>query len=120
MSGAVKLMPPDKAVGGSHYTSQSFEEAHTVVTGKGVLYGITIVNKNASQIYMWVFDNTASSGTRLTVPFPVPSGGIVSGSDLFGKPFSNGLRVAASSTLGTFTALGANDISMEVDWVVMP
>lgn len=118
---AVKIMPPDKAVGGRWYASQAAEEKKTVETGKGVLHRLAVFNSNASGRFLWVFDNTASSGTLLIAPIPLAANvGFADLTFLTGIPFTTGLRVASSTSGTTFTASTTADLSITAGWVLTP
>lgn len=110
---AVKIMPPDKAVGGKWYVSAAAEEHPQIVTGKGVLHRLAVFNSNAALRWVWVFDNTASSGTKVIGPFPLAAdSGFVDLTFLTGVPFSTGLRVAASTSGTAFSASASNDLTI--------
>lgn len=100
--------------GASWYNSSAAEEAAQVKSAPGLLFGFTVSNSNASDRFLYVFDNTASSGTLLVPPIPLQPGGEV-GSAVsyflpFAIPFSTGLRFASSSTNATFTASASSDL----------
>lgn len=117
MSAHVALQPPNMGLG-TWYQSQAAEEVKQVATGRYVLNGLYVVNVSASTRYVWVFDNTASSGTVLCGPFPLATGAYISLHLPFGMKADTGIRVAASSTLATFTASAANDLMMTVGYSV--
>ena len=116
MSGQALRVPDIDS--GKWYTSQAAEEVVQVRTGRGLFWSLYATNTSGSTRYVWVFDNTASSGTVVTGPFPIAAGQAL-GMDLrYGIPFENGLRVAASSTHATFTATAANDMRYSVGYGV--
>ena len=118
----IHLGPPNrKNATGKHYKSAAYEEAVLVRTGPGILNGVTVVNKKAAKVYLFVCDalGTPSIGNTLIPPIPISaSDGISTFDDVYGVPFTTGLYVAASSTIGTFTAIGSNDVNMLVDYSV--
>jgi len=98
------------------YCSQAAEEARQLATGKGSLTSLYVVNVAAATRYVWVFDNTASSGTVLCGPFPVAAGqglalGWPEGDDMNNSQprYATGLRVASSTSASSFAASGAAD-----------
>lgn len=99
------------------YTSQAAEEARTVKAGGGRLYKLLVANVNASARYLYVFDNTASSGALLLPPIPVAASGLAEVTLPGGLRFSTALRFAASSTIATFTAAGANDVYVTAEYL---
>lgn len=94
------------------YVSAAAEEVRQVKTGAGRLVQLALTNVNAAARYAWIFDNTASSGTLALPPVALAIGETKIISLLVPKRFTTGLRVAASSTLATFTAAGAADLIM--------
>lgn len=109
---AVSIMPPLQAVG-SWYVSASAEEKKSVFTGKGMLDYLYIVNNSASVRYVWIYDNTAASGTQLHAPLVLPAtSGFVCLDVRSGIAFGTGIYVASSSTLTTYTASSASDLQI--------
>ena len=106
MSG-VSIVPPGHKEG-EWYASQAAEAAKQVRTGKGVLHSLYVFNVQATVRYLWVYDNTAASGTVLMGPFEVPSLKGVSIESLTGNPFDTGLHVASSTSGAAFVAGGAD------------
>lgn len=82
----------------------------TVKSGAGRLLGFTVRHTDASALYLWLFDNTAASGTQLLIPFLVPaSSQIFIGTDLLttkGVAFSTGLTYGLSTSATSYTAYG--------------
>lgn len=82
----------------------------TVKSAAGVLIGLTARHTDGSSLYLWIFDNTAASGTSLIIPVLVPaSGQIIIGTDLFttkGLAFSTGLTYGFSTSGSTYSAYG--------------
>lgn len=103
------MLHPQTNVAGSWYQSQSAEDTKSVYTGKGCVHSISAINGNAAVRYLWVFDNTAASGTVLAGPFPIGINGSFTVQFPTGIPFSTGLFVAASTTPKTYTATGGTD-----------
>jgi hypothetical protein len=102
------------ASGTTWYNSAAAEENKQVKTGAGLLYGFIVSNSNAAARFLYVFDNTSSSGTAIVPPIPIQATGAV-GSAVevwlpVGIPFSTGLRFASSSTNATFTASASSDL----------
>lgn len=112
---STELKPPSYGHGEWH-VSQAADEVEQVHTGAGVVHSLYATNANAADRWLWVFDNTASSGTALLGPFLIPAGKYVSVDIAYGKEYSTGLRVAASSTHLTFTAAGANEHRFNVGY----
>lgn len=112
----VALQPPSDKVG-VWYISQAAEEVKQVATGRYTLSSLFVINLNASARYIWVFDNTASSGTVLCGPFKVAGSEQVSIEIPTGIVSEVGIRVAASSTGNVFTAAAADDFRMNVGYM---
>lgn len=100
------------------YNSSAAEESKQVKTGAGLMFGFIASNSNASDRFLYVFDNTASSGTAIVPPIPLQPSGDVGCAVQFwlpvAVPFSTGLRFASSSTNATFTASSSNDLRLTV------
>jgi len=117
------IAPPNRANAvGRVYKSSAYEEKPLIRTGKGVLNGLMVNNKNASTVYIYVCDLATASGmaigNTILPPIPVDKDKTVSVSDIYGIPFTLGLVVAASSTEATYTALGSNDVNMAVHYAI--
>lgn len=104
--------------GTTWYHSSAAEEVKQVKTGAGLLFGFIISNSNAAARIIYVFDNTASSGTVIIPPIPIQLltavGSAIEVYLPYAIPFSTGLRIASSSTNATFTASASNDFRMSV------
>lgn len=79
----------------------------TLRTGTGRLHYVRAFNTTAAKIYIFIFDNTAASGTLLVPPIPVAANDQTELST-FQIPFVTGCTVSASTTQTTYTAAGAN------------
>lgn len=101
---------------GTWYVSQAAEEVKQVATGRYVLNTLYVINVAAAKRYIWVFDNTASSGTVLAGPLPVNSGDFVCLGADHGIGASTGIRVASSTTGDVFTASAGSDLRMMVGY----
>lgn len=115
---AESLVAPEMPSGG-WYDSAAYEEhvAPTIEGAGGMLHTVVVTNKNASTVYVWIYQGTSSSGTVICPPFAVASGATVALDCRYGKPFTKaGLYVALSSTQSTFTALGSNDGWFQIGW----
>ena len=115
--------PARKQATGSHYHSTAYEEKPLVHAGRGIFSGLCCTNKNASKVYLFVCDLATASGMSLanTILPPIEvdaTDGFRAFEALYGVPFTNGLVVAASSTVATYTGLGSNDINIQVDYAV--
>lgn len=102
------------------YHSGSAESAAQVATGPGYVSSLSVKNVSASTRYVYVFDGTSSSGTRIEGPFTLASGaGIALGfSDertALGMRYTTGLYVGSSSTLATYTAAGGTDLLIDAE-----
>lgn len=116
---AVHIQVPIKpAVGGKWVSSTAAEEVRQVVTGKGMINSIHLTNANAAIRYAWIFDNTSSAGTLLCRPIPLAIAGGFAVDLPWGIPFAVGIRVAASSTIATFTASAAADLFMTIGYAL--
>jgi hypothetical protein len=102
----------------SWYNSSAAEENEQVKTGAGLLFGFIVSNSNAADRFLYVFDNTASSGTAIVPPIPLqPTGDVGSAVEVWlpvAIPFATGLRFASSSTNATFTASSSSDLRLTV------
>jgi hypothetical protein len=100
--------------GTTWYNSAAAEEAVQIKASAGMLFGFVISNSNAADRFIYVFDNTASSGTLLVPPICLqPTGEVGSAVEVFlpyAVPFATGLRIASSSTNATFTASSSSDL----------
>lgn len=77
----------------------------------GKLINLQALNVNAAARFLYLFDNTASSGTLIMAPIPLAIGGWTNIQFDVPKEFFVGLRFAASSgAAGTFTASGTADL----------
>lgn len=99
--------------GSSWYSSPvAGELTKTLKSGRGRLHSLRVVNTTVSKIYVFVFDNTAASGTLLMPPIPVASNDQVQLQQVFQIPFVTGCTVSASTTQTTYTAAGANSLQL--------
>lgn len=112
---AISLGTPGQDTG-KWYCSQAAEKSVQVDTGRGLLWSLVICNLNAATRYFYVFDNTSAAGTVLAGPFAVAAGDTRGIDCRYGIQYETGLRVAASSTFGTFTDSGANDARYTVGY----
>lgn len=119
MSEPVAIRPPTQPFG-TWYVSSAAEEKKSVVAGVGMLDYLEVANTTASVKYVWVYDNTAASGTALRGPFPVPANGATSFDLPQGIPFSTGVYVASSSTFGTYTGTTTADLIITCHYTKRP
>lgn len=115
---AGSLIAPEVPSGG-WYDSTAYEEhvAPTIEGPGGLLHSLAITNSAATDFYVWVFEGTSSSGRVICPPFKVVAGGTMALDWRYGRPFSkSGLYVALSSSLTTFSALGANSGWFQIGW----
>ena len=101
------------------YVSAAAEKTAVISAVVGKCYWATCYNNGASDIFLQLFDQTAAlAGTEVPkcAPVRVPSG--VTGwlDAAVGRPFENGLIIAASSTALTYTALASNDAFFDVGY----
>lgn len=87
------------------------ELTKTLKSGAGFLQFIRVCNTTASKIYVFVFDNTAASGTLLCPPIPVEANSHVFMTTL-GWRFVTGCTVSASTTQTSYTGAGANSLQL--------
>lgn len=80
-------------------------------TGRGRLHSLRVVNTTAAKIYVFVFDNTAASGTLLMPPIPVAANDHVY-LTFFQIAFATGCTVSASTTPTAYAAAGANSLQI--------
>lgn len=86
------------------------ELTSAVKSGAGKLFYLRVANTTAAKRYMFVFDNTAASGTLLCPPIPVAANDSV-GLVLPGPlQFATGLTVSSSTAQASYAAGGANDL----------
>lgn len=102
------------------YHSTSAESTAQVRTGSGNVSSLSIKNVSGSTRYVYVFDGTSASGTRLEGPLTLPSGSgiVLSFSDErtpLGMRFTTGLYVASSSALTPYTAAGGTDLLIDAE-----
>ena len=82
-----------------------------IKTGAGYLMSLQALNVNAAARYLYLFDNTASSGALICAPILLAIGGNGAIDFAIPRKFSTGLRYAASSgAAGTFTASATDDL----------
>lgn len=99
--------------GASWYTSPvAGELTKTLKSGRGRLHSMRVVNTTAAKIYVFVFDNTAASGTLLMPPIPVAANDQVQLQPFASVPFATGCTVSASTTPTAYTAAGANSLQL--------
>lgn len=104
---------PDISVGDSYTQSTSTNapvETALLKTGPGVLYALTLTNTSASDRFVFVFDATTASGELLMAPVPVSANRRESIELRYPVTANNGVFVAVSSTLASFTASGTADV----------
>lgn len=101
------------------YQSQAAEEKRLIATGNGVAQSVVVTNLAASTRYLFAFDATTATGTRLLPPVAVAPGDTVS-LDFDGLPleFATGLYLAASTTQGSYTGSGTADLDLNVEYSV--
>ena len=100
-------------------TSGALENAHTIKSGAGTLFGITITNTKGSTQFALLFDTQTApgSGAVPVLPIQLPASstvGVYWGS--VGRAFSQGIYVANSSTSATLTA-GSADCWFDAQYV---
>lgn len=83
------------------------ELTKTLKSVSGQLIYLRGCNTTASTIYIFVFDNTAASGTLLMPPIPVTANSQYE-IKTFSMRFATGCTVSASTTQTSYTAAGAN------------
>lgn len=83
----------------------------TLKSGRGWLQFVRVCNTTASKIYVFVYDNTAASGTLLCPPIPVEANSQFFITTL-GYRFATGCTISASTTQTTYTAAGANSMQL--------
>lgn len=94
------------------YTSPvAGELTKTLKTGRGRLLYLRAVNTTAAKIYVFVYDNTAASGTLLMPPIPVEANQQAE-IKTFGIPFVTGCTISASTTPTAYAAAGANSLQL--------
>lgn len=92
----------------STYMSAAAEEKPTIKSTPGLLFNLDIANVDSADNYVWIFDNSAASGTALIPPFKIAAGEL---RHIDGPiKFTTGLTVAASSTHATYSATSASDL----------
>ncbi len=91
----------------SNYTGAAAEVAQ-IKTGAGRLLALEVQNVNAAVRWLWLFDNTASTGNPLIAPIRCPTGDGVRITFPVPRGFSTGLRFNASDTIAFNTSGGAD------------
>ncbi len=100
------------------YSSSAAEEKNTAKSGAGTLFQILISNVSSATVYVYLFQNTAASGTLAMIPIPVPgNGGTASLDSIYGRAFTTGLYFASSSSATTYTATTTADLYVSAGYV---
>lgn len=112
MSGQYRKIAPDPR--GTWYRSNNFIEKVAVSSTSCVFDTIVVSNKNASTVYIYLYDAASATGTPIMPPIPVSTGNTVVFELPTGYRCATGLYVAASSSQASYVALASNDISFAV------
>ena len=103
----------------AHYQNDSFTTIN-VKDSAGRVYSASITNTTGGTLYFQIH-NTATTPAGAAVPkFKVlvpANGAVIVGNDLFGPngmEFDAGIAIAASSTLGTYTAASAGNLTCDL------
>lgn len=97
--------------GALHYMSQAPEAPKTVKASPGLLYGFLVVNTKATDVFLFVFDSAAASGTLLFPPIKITKdGGYASLRLTAAVAFFTGLTFASSSTVAAYTSTATSDL----------
>lgn len=89
------------------------ELTKTLKTGVGRLHELRVANTTAAKIYVFVFDNTAASGTLLMAPIPVAANDQYIPPQMSQRSFATGCTISASTTQTSYTAAGANSLQID-------
>lgn len=100
-----------KADGTWYASPVAGELTKTLKSSRGRLHYLRACNTTAAKIYVFVFDNTAASGTLVCPPIPVAANDVQE-LKTFQVPFTTGCTISASTTQTTYTAAGANSLQM--------
>ena len=98
-----------------NYTTAAAEVAQ-IKSGPGRLLALEVQNVNAATRFLWLFDNTASSGTVLIAPIRCPTGDGVRIVFPVPRAFSVGLRWNASDTVA-FNSSGGADLIVTAQYI---
>lgn len=101
--------PPPNAT--AYASPVAGELTKTLKTGRGRLHYLLAANTTAAKIYLFVYDNTAASGTLLMPPIPIAANDAIAWQP-FAALFGTGCTVSASTTQTVYTAAGANSIQL--------
>lgn len=118
------VQPVAGASGGStpsHAISAATTNATNVKASAGLLYGLSISNTNAAARYFKLYDKATAPTVGTDIPkmtIQVPGNGTVIRAFPVGLAFSAGIGYAATGAItdGDTTAIGANDLSMDLDY----
>jgi hypothetical protein len=105
----------------AEYQNNSFTTA-VVKASPGKVFSATIVNTSGSDRYIQFFDQTTvvTGGETAKYKCIIPAGGaLIIGTDFFGqngKEFDSGIVIANSTTLPTYTAGSAGDITIDLEY----
>jgi hypothetical protein len=105
---------PEISIGDSYTQNTSTNapvETLAAKSGPGVLYALSLTNTNASDRFVFVFDSPSeATGNLLTAPIPVAANRHEVIEFRYPITAKNGIFIATSSTLATFTASGTDDV----------
>lgn len=104
---------PQTTPAGRYYASQSAEGAKNLITGAGALHKIIAINTAGATRYLYIYDNTAASGTILYRGTSIVAAGQSDLTFALGMFCTTGLTIAPSTTQATFT-LGGSDFILHV------
>ena len=99
------------------YNPGTAVELVQVKTGAGYVMSLEALNVNAATRYLYLFDNTASTGALLIAPVKLTAGQSWQLSFPTPLTFTTGLRANISSgAAGVFTTSGANDLILTAQY----
>lgn len=106
-----------KPNGSTFYVSPvAGELTKTLKAAAGFLHYGRFVNTTAAKIYVFLFDNTAASGTLLCPPIPVAPNDQFEFKMVAALQYATGCTVSASTTPTSYTAAGANALQIHALW----
>lgn len=105
----------------SHAISAATTNATNVKASAGLLYGLSISNTNAAARYFKLYDKATAPIVGTDTPkmtIQVPGNGTVIRAFPVGLAFAAGIGYAATGAItdGDTTAIGLNDLSMDLDY----
>lgn len=107
-----------------HLASAATNNATSIKTSAGQIYGLTLSNSNAAARYVKLYNKAsapapATDTALLKKTILVPPGACIVLNSAVGIVFSTGIAFATTVSLtdNDNTSVGANDLSIDIDWL---